>query len=179
MKNVLLNLLIFFALGLCGMIAFQWTRETDLRKDVQKLTDIIHDKSEAIQNLTGQIKRDEAEIQRLDSANKLLNQTVRSNDVQILSLQHDLAKVTSEAEKNEKQAEAYKDAFQKANDNVLRQNEEIKRANEDIKKVVEDRSAVVLQLKEMAAKYKDLAEQWNKQQEELRLAAATNAPPKK
>ena len=57
MKNFLQNLLIFFALCLCGLVAFQWIRETDLRKDVQKLTDTVQDKREAIQNLEAAVKR--------------------------------------------------------------------------------------------------------------------------
>ena len=32
MKSFLQNLLIFFAMTLCALIAFQWVRETDLRK---------------------------------------------------------------------------------------------------------------------------------------------------
>ncbi len=51
MKSFLQNLLIFFALALCALIAFQWVRETSLRRDLQKLTDVVHDKSERIQTL--------------------------------------------------------------------------------------------------------------------------------
>ena len=41
MKNFLQGLLIFFSMCLCGMIAFQWVRETRLRLDVQDLTNKI------------------------------------------------------------------------------------------------------------------------------------------
>src|SRR5206468_3349044 len=65
-KNFLQNLLIFFALSLCALIAFQWVRETHLRATVQSLTDSVHDKTEAILNLQATVRRDEDEIKRLD-----------------------------------------------------------------------------------------------------------------
>src|ERR1041385_3884689 len=86
MKNFLQNLLIFFALCLCALIAFQWVRETDLRKKVQELTNVIHDKSEAILNLEANVRSQRDEIQRLDTQRKQLSETVKSNDVQIANL---------------------------------------------------------------------------------------------
>ena len=75
MRTFLQNLLIFFALCLCGLIAFQWVRETDLQRDSQRLTDSIQDKLEAIQNLQVSVKRDELEIQRLDGLKTQLTWT--------------------------------------------------------------------------------------------------------
>lgn len=178
MKNFLQNLLIFFSFCLCALIAFQWVRETDLRTRLQKLTDQDRDKAEAIQNLNAQSKRYEAEIQRLDAANKQMNQTLTSNDVQIAALSRNLDKVTADAEHNEKQAEAYKEAYQKANDNVIQQNETIRKANDELKKLADDRNGVVAKFNELAEKYKELVDKWNAQQEEL-AKAATNAPAKK
>src|SRR5216684_1982134 len=105
MKNFLQSLLLFFALDLCALIAFQWVRETDLRKRVQALTDTIHDKCEAILNLQASVKRYEGEIQRLDGLKNELTATVKSNRLEIATLTKDLAKLTAENEKNQKQAE--------------------------------------------------------------------------
>src|SRR5439155_10291938 len=135
MKNFLQNLLVFFALCLCGLIAFQWVRETDLRKRVQALTDTVHDKSEAIQGLQATVKRDEGEILRLDGLNKDLTSTVKSNRLEIAALTKNLEKVTAENDKNQKQAEIYKEALQAANDNIKKQNEDIKKQNEELKKL--------------------------------------------
>src|SRR5689334_19920277 len=103
MKNVLQNLLIFFALSLCGLMIYQWVRETDLRKSVQGLTDTVHDKMENIQNLQANVKRDEGEIQRLDGIKNQLTQTVKSNDVQISTLVKSLEKATNEIERTQHQ----------------------------------------------------------------------------
>ena len=66
MKNFLQNSLIFLALCLCALVAFQWHREAGLRRDVQSLNNTIHDKLEAIQNLQGRLKQTEEEVKRLD-----------------------------------------------------------------------------------------------------------------
>jgi septal ring factor EnvC (AmiA/AmiB activator) len=178
MKSFLQNLLIFFALSLCGMMVFQWVRETHMQKEIQELNNTVHDKLEAIQNLQASVKRDEGEIQRLDGLKNQLTQTVKSNDVQITTLTKDLEKETTDFERSQKQVEAFKSALEGANENIKKQNDDIKRQNEEMAKLAEDRNEVVKKFNKMAADYNDLANKWNKQQEEL-AKAATNAPPKK
>src|SRR5215472_8743919 len=99
MKAFLQNLLIFFALSLCALISFQWVRETHLRKDIQELTNTVHEKLEAIQNLQANVKRDEAEIQRLDGLKNQLIQTDKANDIRIAKLVKDVEKATNEVER--------------------------------------------------------------------------------
>ncbi len=176
MKNFLQNLLIFFALCLCGLIAYQWVRETHLRKSVQDLTDAGQTKAEAILNQQATIRRDEAEVQRLDGLRKELIEVTKSNQTQIVALTKSLDKATNEIPRLERQIEVYKDAVQTANNNITKQNEEIKKQNEDMKALADDRNEVVKKFNKMAADYNDLATKWNKQQEEL-AKAATNTPP--
>jgi chromosome segregation ATPase len=178
MKNVLQNLLIFFALCLCALMIVQWVRETDLRKRVQALTDVVHDKSEAIQGLQGTVKRDEDEIKRLDGLKNQLTATVKSNQFDIANLTKALEKSENENQKNLKQIEVYKEALQTANDSIKKQNEDIKKQNEEMKVLADERNEMVRKFNAMATNYNDLATKWNKQQESLGKAA-TNAPAKK
>ena len=178
MKAFLQNLLIFFALSLCALISFQWVRETDLRKQVQALTDTVHDKMENIQGLQSTVKHDESEIVRLDGLKNLLTKTVKSNDLQITSLVRAVEKATNEVDRAEKQIEVYKGALESANENIKKQNEDIKTQNEEMAKLAADRNEIVKKFNKIAADYNDLAAKWNKQQEEL-AKAATNAPSKK
>ena len=176
MKAFLQNLLIFFALSLCALISFQWVRETDLRKQVQGLTDTVHDKMESIQNLQVTVKHDESEIVRLDGLKTSLMQTVKSNDVKLVALSRAVEKATNDVERAEKQVEVYKDALETANASIKKQNDDIKTQNEEMAKLAADRNEVVKKFNKMAADYNDVAAKWNKQQEEL-AKAATNAPP--
>ena len=96
MKNFLQNLLVFFAICLCGLVAFQWHRETKLRKDAQSLTDTIQGKKQDIQNLEGTLKQTEDEVKRLDQLKTELTDTVKSNRLEILQLQKDQEKADAE-----------------------------------------------------------------------------------
>jgi chromosome segregation ATPase len=175
MKSFLQNLLIFFALALCGLIAYQWVRETGLRRDLQGLTDSVQNEKQKGQDLGVAIKRDEAEIQRLDGIKNQLSQTIKSNDVRITSLARDLDKSTLENERSQKQVEAYKTALETANDSIKKQNEDIKHQNEEMTKLAEERNEITKKFNKIASEYNELASRWNKQQEEL-AKAATNTP---
>ena len=178
MKNFLQNLLIFFALCLCALIAFQWVRETDLRKKVQELTNVVHDKSEAILNLEANVRSQRDEIQRLDSQRKQLSETVKSNDLQIANLSKDLEKATNDLQKTEKQMVVYKDAYQRTSENLTNANLTITEQNERMKKLAQEGNDVVKKFNELNSKYSELVDKWNKQQEDL-AKQATNAPAKK
>lgn len=178
MRTFLQNLLIFLSLCLCGLVAFQWVRETDLRRDLQKLTDTIQDKKEAIQNLQVSVKRDEIEIQRLDGLRTQLTQVVKTNETQLAELTKDLTKATNSLERAEKQMANYKDAFEKANENVKTANSNIEAQKAEVTKLLEERNEIVKKLNKITTDYNDLATKWNTQQEDL-AKAATNAPPKK
>ena len=179
MKNFLQNLLIFFALALCALIAFQWVRETDLRKEIKKLDDTVQDKSQAIINLEARLRHDEEEIKRLDGIKNELTATVKSNNLEIARLGKDLEKANIDNERKDKQIEVYKEALNTANQNIKKQNEEMKAQNEEMKKLAEDRNEVVKKFNKLAGDYKDLADRWNKQQDDIAAKNATNAPAKK
>ncbi len=175
MKAFLQNLLIFFSVCLCALIAYQWVRETELRKNVQKLTVTVQDKTENILNLNAEVKRDSSEITRLDGVRLQLTEQVKSNGVQITGLFKSLDKATNELERAHEQTTAYKDALDRANESIKKQNDEVKKQNEEMAKLAEDRNEIVKKFNKMAADYNDLAAKWNKQQEEL-ARQATNKP---
>ncbi len=174
MKNFLQNLLIVFSMCLCALIAFQWVRETRLRKDVQALTDTIHDKAEAVQGLEVTVRQNNDEIKRIDEIKSKLTQTIKSNDVQLLSLMKDLDKAQTENERTKGQIDAYKQAIERANVSIKAQNDNIKKQNEEMVKLAEERNTIVSNYNKVAKDFNELAARWNKQQEEL-AAAATNA----
>ena len=182
MKAFLQNLLIFFALALCGLSAFQWVRETSLQRSIQKLTDTVHAKSEAIQSLQQTVKRDEAEIQRLDSLKNQLTDIVKSNNVEIAQLSRDLKKVEAENEKNMKQMEVYKEAYTTANQNVIKANEDINTLNADVKKLMLQQNGLITNLNAMTKSINGMATEWSRRGDEMqkmkpteqREAAVTN-----
>ena len=179
MKSFLQNSLIFLALCLCALAAFQWHREAGLRRDVQSLNNTIHDKLEAIQNLQGRLKLTEEEVKRLDGLKNQLTEIVKSNRVEITQLQKDLEKVQAENGKNQKQIEVYKTALQQANDAIKKQNEDVLKQNEELKKLADERNEAVVKYNKVVQEFNDLAQKWNTLQEKATNAPPTNAPPKK
>ena len=178
MKNLLQNLLIFFSLCLCGMMIFQWVRETRLNKQVQALTTTVGEKSQTIVDLQATVRRDEDEIKRLDGLRTQLTAMVKSNQIDIANLTKELDKAQAESEKNLRQSEIYKEALQTANESIKKQNEDIKKQNAEMKTLADERNEMVRKFNSMATNYNDLATQWNKQQETLGKGA-TNRPAKK
>ncbi len=179
MKLFLQNLLIFFALALCALISYQWVRETDLRKDLQKKTDLIQDKTEAIQNLEASLDTSKKESQRLYTLKNQLTEQIKSNNFEITSLSRALEKGTNELERTKEQVDLYKSRLEQANESIKKQNDDIKKQNEDVQKMVQERNEVVSNYNRTINEFNDLAQKWNKQQEELRKAATNAAAAKK
>ncbi|MCU0783124.1 MAG: hypothetical protein MUF81_03575 [Verrucomicrobia bacterium] len=175
MKNSLQNLLIFLALCLCALVAFQWHREAKLRQEIQKFSDTVHEKLENLQSLQGTLKRSEEEVKRLDTLRVELTETVKSNRTQIAQFIKDLAKSDAEVEKGLRRIEDFKNALQQANDSIKKQNEDIKKQNEEVRKLAEERNDAVTKYNKVVAEFNDLAKKWNELQQQL----STNAPAKK
>ena len=150
-----------------------------MRKDIQKLNDTVHDKSQAIIDLEARLRRDEEEIKRLDGLKNELTATVKSNNLEIARLGKDLDKANADNQRKDKQIEVYKEAMNTANESLTKQNEEIRTLNEDRKKLADERNEFVKKLNKVTTDFNELIGKWNKQQEEIAGKNATNAPPKK
>ena len=172
MKTFLQNLLIFFSLALCGLIVYYGVRETGLRKDIQGLHDDIHDKAQAIQDLTLTKKRYEGEIQRLDGLQKQLTETVKSNNVQIAELSKSLKKAEFESEKNQKQMEAFKEAFETANENLKKEAEYVKTMNVELHDMVGRYNMVITNLTPISTSISEMARKWSAMAEGIQKLSA-------
>jgi chromosome segregation ATPase len=175
MKNLLQNLLVFFALCLCGLIAFQWVRETELRRQVQKLTNDLQDRKEAILQLQSTVRQNNEEIKRLDGLKNQLTDLVKSNNVEIASLTKDLEKVKVENDRNQRQMEVYKEAFEKEKAAVQQGNENIERLSADLKRMADDRNIMVKKLNQNIGHLNVLAGQLDRMQQDV-AKGATNLP---
>jgi len=173
MRNILTNLLIAVALGLCVLIWYQWVREGDSHKKVQALTDTVHDRDETIQGNQSRIRQIEAENTRVDGLKNQLTATLKTNRQEILTLTKDLDKANAEVDRQAKQVDAYKDALERANESIKKQNEDVKRQNDELKKLAEERNEIVTKYNKVVADFNELANKWNALQESL---SKTNAP---
>lgn len=79
MKNFQQNLLIVLAVCLCGLCAYQWYGQTVQRNEVQKLNQLVYDKSIAIRDDTNSIATLNHQISQMDSNLTELRNTAKSN----------------------------------------------------------------------------------------------------
>ena len=172
MQKFLSNLLIFFALSLCALCAFQWVRESHLRKEIADLQHTVYLKLEAIQNLEAQLKQTKEDVARLDNLRVELSGIIKTNKEEIQNLTKYSEKLEKEIETDKAQIAVYKDAVDKANDNIKRQNEDIKKQNEEMKQLAADRNATVEKYNKLVEQYNDLVKQFEKFQEDAAKAAA-------
>ena len=180
MQKFLSNLLIFFALSLCALCAFQWVRESHLRKEIADLQQTVYLKLEAIQNLEAQLKQTKEDVTRLDNLRVELSGIINTNKEEIQNLTKYSEKLEKEIETDKAQMAVYKDAVEKANENIKRQSEDIKKQNEDMKQLAADRNATVEKYNKLVEQYNDLVKQFEKFQQDAAKAAGTqNKPPEK
>jgi len=173
MQKFLSNLLIFFAISLCALCAFQWVRESHLRKEIAGLHHTVFLKLETIQNLEAQLKQTKEEVARLENFRVELTGIIKTNKEEIQSLRKYSEKLEKEIEADKAQIAVFKDAVDKANENIKRQNEDIKKQNEEMKQLVTDRNATVEKYNKVVDQYNDLVKQFEKYQEDAAKAAAT------
>src|SRR5437867_7086785 len=178
MQKFLSNLLIFSALSLCALCAFQWVRESHLRREIADLQHTVYVKLEAIQTLEAQLKQTKEDVTRLDNLRVELSGIIKTNKEEIQSLRNYSEKLEKEIDADKAQIAVYKDAVDKANDNIKRQNEDIKKQNEEMKQLAADRNSTVQKYNNLVEQYNDLVKQFEKFQEDV-AKGATNKPAEK
>jgi septal ring factor EnvC (AmiA/AmiB activator) len=146
MKNLLQNLLIFFALGLCVLLAVQWHRESVLRQQLQRSDKTTRSVSETIDSLQSDVSRLEAEITRIDGLRQQLTTNVIARE--------------AEAARLKAEVESLGAALTKANQNITVQ-------NDALKKLASERDGAVQRYNQLAVDYNALVERWNAQQQAL------------
>jgi septal ring factor EnvC (AmiA/AmiB activator) len=178
MQKFLSSLLIFFALGLCALCAFQWVRESRLRREIAELQHTVYLKLDAIQNLEASLKQTREEVTRLDNLQIELSGIIKTNKQEIANLTKYGEKLEKEIEGYKAQLAVYKEAMDKANESIKRQNEDIKRQNEEMKQLAADRNAAVAKYNKVVEQYNDLVKLYEQLQEQV-AKGATNKPAEK
>jgi chromosome segregation ATPase len=96
MKNFLQNLLMVFALCLCGLCIRQWYSQTVQRNKLGEQGQEIFDRDTAIQGYTNTIQTQDHQIALLDKQVSQLNQSLITNSQTLLTNQHDIARLKSD-----------------------------------------------------------------------------------
>jgi chromosome segregation ATPase len=172
MKNFQQNLLIFLAVCLCGLCAYQWYYQTVQRNEVARLGRVVYDESVSIRDDTNSIATLNHQISLMDSNLTELRSAARTNAEIISTQKRELGRlqIVSEGLTNElaqykeavgtltnKLTEAYA-GIEKQNgalkDLAAQRDEFVQKYNDEVK----DRNSVVSNYNALAAQAQKLQE---------------------
>jgi septal ring factor EnvC (AmiA/AmiB activator) len=123
-------ILITLAVGLCGLVAYQWYRDAGLRRQIADRNRQINALNEQKHEVEVTGKRVEEELKRVEQLKERLSEQDKTNKVELSRTKKELAETTLKLERVGKEAEAYKQAYEQMRTNILAQNESMKKLNE-------------------------------------------------
>lgn len=176
------TLLIVLACGLCGLVAYQWYRDADLRLQLAERNKQIHGLNEQKHEVEMTGKRVEEELKRVEQLKERLTEQDKTNKVELSRTKRELSEMTMKWERATKQGEAYKAAYDKMSTDIKAQNESIKKLNDAYGNAVTVNKDTVEKYKKLASDCEDLNNRYNKlfeQAEKLQQALNAQAGPKK
>lgn len=170
MKNFQQNLLIFLALGLCGLCVYQWYDQTIQRNRITALNQMVYEKSAAIQGYTNSIAGMDHQIAQMSSELSELRSAAKTNQQIIVFQKGEINKLQLTAEGLTNQISEYKQAvngletkLKEAYAGIQKQNDALKelaaQRDEFVKKFndsVKDRNDVVNKYNDLAAQVEKL-----------------------
>jgi len=98
MKNFHQNLLIILALSLCALCVYQWNAQTQQRKQINTLNQVVYDKNVAIQDYTNHIAAMDSQIAQMDKRITELGLTIKTNEAIQLDQRREISKLRVENE---------------------------------------------------------------------------------
>jgi uncharacterized coiled-coil DUF342 family protein len=171
MKNFQRNLFILLALGLCGACAWQWYLQSVQLNTIERLDQIIYQKSADIQGYTNSIKTMDVEINQLHDRIAELKQAAVSNDQWAITEKREVARLQSAGDIMSNEIVEYKTAV----DGLTNK---LKEAYDGEKELVAQRDEFVQKLNDSIKSRNDLTAKYNQLVERINKLQSTNAPPK-
>ena len=171
MKNLLQNLLVILAFGLCALCAWQWYVQTQLHIQGETLQKTIFKQEAEIQVLTNSIKNSDAEIAGLSIRVNELKQAAMTNDQAALEQKREIMRLNLSSGVLSNEISQYKVIVDKLEAKLKEASEGIEKQNESFKKLLAERDEAIQKYNDsmkdrnaLAEKYNALVERFNKLQ---------------
>lgn len=160
--NVGVIILIVLSLALCGLVAYQWTRETTFRKGIEQLRQtnafVLTLQSEAEAKAT----RYQHELGSIEKLRADLVEEGKTNRAELSRLKIELSKISLGYQNATNALAVYSNAVAQANQSILVQNDSIKKLNEEFKKLAADRNELATKYNALATDYSKSVDEYNK-----------------
>ena len=160
--NVGVIILILLSLGLCGLAAYQWTRETTFRKGIETLrqTNVV---LMTLQNeAENKATRYQSELADVEKKRADIVAENRTNKFRLGKLELEVSKFEANLNYSSNLVDAFSNAVQNANQNIRIQNQSISNLNSEFKKLAEDRNEVIKKYNALAQDQQKTVEEYNK-----------------
>jgi chromosome segregation ATPase len=162
MKNFHQNLLIVLALGLCALCLYQWYDQTVERNHIEKLNQLLAEKSTAMQGYTNSIATMNDEIARMDSSLTELKQTDQADNEIILGQKRDLNRLQLTSEVLTNQIAEYTNAVATLETKLRDAYDGIKKQNAAIQELTAQRDDFVQKLNDSIKDRNGIVNKYNK-----------------
>ncbi len=171
MKNLQQNLLIVVALSLCGLCVYQWYGQTLQRNEIQKLDQMVYEKSAAIQGYTNSIRTMDRQIAEMDARITELKLQAKTNAELVVAQKRDINQLQINSEGLTNEITQYKGAVTNMQTKLREAYEGIQKQNDAMKELVAQRDEFVKKFNdevkdrnEVVNKYNELVRQVEKNQ---------------
>jgi hypothetical protein len=154
MRNFLQNLLMVFALCLCGLCVRQWYFQTVQRNLLAEQGQKIFDRDTAIQGYTNTIQTQDHQIALLDRQLAQLNQSLLSNNDLLILQKHDLARLRADTDTLTHDVTLY-------TNNIVLLESRLANAYEGIEKLTNDVAQLVAQRDDFITRYNNSVSNYN------------------
>ena len=173
MKNFHQNLLIALALGLCGLCVYQWTAQTQQRKEINTLNQIVFDKNTAIQDYTNHIAIMDGQVAQMSKSILGLNNTIKTNEAIQLEQRREISNLRIREEMLTNQVAQYIKAQETLEGRLKEAYDGIKKQNDAIKELTAQRNEFVQKLNDSIKDRNDIVNKYNE------LVKSMEKPPSK
>lgn len=159
--NVLTPALALFALALCCLCAFQWTRETSTQAELAALRTQRFDLEERVQQHTNTIHQMDGRIAELTGTLNSLEATIHTNEIQLLELRTERSALVASNAAFSRQLESFAEAFSQATNRLNTAYDDIRKQNELISQVTAQRDDYVARLNDSIQRRNQIVTQYN------------------
>ena len=161
MKNFHQNLLIILALSLCALCVYQWNAQTQQRKAIDTLNQIVFDKNTTIQDLTNHLAIMGGQIAQMNKSISELNSTIKTNEAIQLGQRREISKLRVENESLANEVAQYKEAVDKLEGKLKEAYDGIKKQNDAIKELTTQRDEFFHKLNDSIKDRNDIVAKYN------------------
>ena len=161
MRTLQQNLLVVVALALCALCVYQWYAQTLQRNELQKLEQMVSEKSAAIQGYTNSIAGLDRQVALMDARLTAIKAEAKTNADLVLLQKRELHGLQATAAGLTNEITGYKAAIESLETRLKTAYEGIQKQNEAVKDLVAQRDELVKKFNDSVKDRNEVVNRYN------------------